>query len=254
MNLNGITYYKLDATAHGYLGDVTKNSGLRGEEIDSNFYFLRGHDIETISFDEYGKLSLKRYDGNVIVAEPTNKQDYDFKYDSEKDSLIIVKPDGTEIELNGFKTIINIYHDNTIKGDGTEQNPLKLSNTFKTGRVLPAKKLIDLTSNNETLPTNNIQLHDRYVTKILDNEIYKFYVNDWNGNEWDLYELKNGETIVLQDSENGKMHEWMLFDNDLIDTFISLKNQIQKINVDETCNHVKMGVNGIYFDGYFGQF
>ena len=58
-NLNGIIYYKLDANTHGYSGDITKNSGLRGEEIDGNFAFLRGHDIEKIHFDENDLQRLK---------------------------------------------------------------------------------------------------------------------------------------------------------------------------------------------------
>ena len=47
-NGKGVVYYKL---APGYPGDETKNCGLVGSEIDNNFFFLRGYDIESVRVD-----------------------------------------------------------------------------------------------------------------------------------------------------------------------------------------------------------
>ena len=61
---------------------LLKNCGLKGEEIDGNFNFLRGHDIESISFDENDNLVIKRYDGSVLTTVKTEKPEYNFAYDT----------------------------------------------------------------------------------------------------------------------------------------------------------------------------
>ena len=174
INNNGLIYYKLDYTIHGYNGDTTKNCGLKGEEIDGNFYFLRGHDIESISFVD-NNLTIKRYNGEELNAIITNKnEEYDFIYDNELGVLTIITPSKEKIILNGFSST-NIYHDNTLEGKGTQISPLKLANISKTGRYLPAIKLIDTINSNEKLPTENINLHDRYVTKEKINKFGRLY-------------------------------------------------------------------------------
>lgn len=64
INNNGVTYYKKESQ---YEGDITKNCSLLGSEIDANFYFLRGNDIQNCEWvkDEQ-KLVLTRLNGNVI--------------------------------------------------------------------------------------------------------------------------------------------------------------------------------------------
>lgn len=170
-NINGLIYYKLDANAHGYTGDITKNCGLRGEEIDGNFNFLRGNDIKSISFDENGTVYLTKYNGEILTAKQTDTPEYDFNYNPDSGVLTIVTPDGKEIALNGFKVQTTVYHDDAFDGYGSQEYPLHLSNIAKTGRYLPAIRLIDTTIKNEprgrveSLPTSNIAKHDRYVTK-----------------------------------------------------------------------------------------
>lgn len=158
-NINGIIYYKLDAITNGYIGDITKNCGLKGEEIDGNFNFLRGHDIESISFDENDNLVIKRYDGSVLTTVKTEKPEYNFTYDTNFGILTIITPNGEEILLEGFYTEKQIHHDFTLDGTGLQNNPLKISNLAQTGRYFPAIKLV------ETLPSENIAKFDRYVTK-----------------------------------------------------------------------------------------
>lgn len=170
-NINGLIYYKLDAQSHGYPGDITKNCGLRGEEIDGNFNFLRGHDIKSISFDENGTMYLTRYNGEILTAKQADTPEYDFNYNPENGKLTIVTPDGKEITLEGFKVTTNVYHDFTLDGYGSQELPLEVSNIAKTGRYKPAIKLLDTTLEDEDgrrlegLPTENVAKHDRYVTK-----------------------------------------------------------------------------------------
>ena len=210
ININGVTYYKLDTVEHGYPGDITKNCSLRGEEIDGNFNFLRGHDLETVSFDENGALHITRYNGEILTAEqpkhevvekvsdfdvetitfaqdgtlqliryngevlsatPVEKEeDSNISYNENTGLVSFITPDGKEVILNQHTEGV-LYHDYTLKGDGTEYNPLTVNNQFKTGHYLPAIKLIDTTLIDqdgrqiENLPSMNVAKFDRYVTK-----------------------------------------------------------------------------------------
>lgn len=170
-NTNGLIYYKLDANLHGFPGDITKNCGLRGEEIDGNFNFLRGNDIKSIQFDEKGTMYLTKYNGEILTAKQTETPEYDFNYNPDSGSLTIVTPDGKEIVLSGFKIVTNVYHDYSMEGYGSPEYPLGISNQAKTGRYQPAIKLIDTTLEDdngqrlESLPMENNTKHDRYVTK-----------------------------------------------------------------------------------------
>lgn len=170
-NTNGLIYYKLDANLHGFPGDITKNCGLRGEEIDGNFNFLRGNDIKSIQFDEKGTMYLTKYNGEILTAKQTETPEYDFNYNPDSGSLTIVTPDGKEIVLSGFKIVTNVYHDYSMEGYGSVEYPLGISNQAKTGRYRPAIKLLDTTLEDEngrrleTLPMENNAKHDRYVTK-----------------------------------------------------------------------------------------
>ena len=164
-NLNGIIYYKLDANINGYPGDITKNCGLRGEEIDGNFNFLRGNDIKEFFFDENGVLYLKKFNGEFLSAKPAETPEYDFRYDPDNATLTIITPDGKEIVLDNFKVNTTVYHDATLKGEGRPEHPLKLSSVAKTGTYLPARTFIDTTDGVNTLPTENLEKNVRYVTK-----------------------------------------------------------------------------------------
>ena len=64
-NTNGLIYYKLDANVHGYNGDVTKNCGLRGEEIDGNFTELGGVKEVVFSVTGNGVYGRLKYESGV---------------------------------------------------------------------------------------------------------------------------------------------------------------------------------------------
>lgn len=202
-NNNGLTYYKLDAELHGYAGDITKNCGLRGEEIDGNFSFLRGNDIKGISFDEQGTMYVTKYNGEVLSARQITpeKPEYDFIYDSDEGRLTIITPDGNEINLEGFNISSVVFHDNSLVGNGSKESILQVSNVSKTGRYLPVIKMFDLSLNDENgnriedLPTENVSMHDRYITK------------EYNSHFGRLYSLKGVQEISKRLSEiNSEWH------------------------------------------------
>ena len=158
----GVIYYKLE---NGYEDDITKGCGLSGDQIDGNFYFLRGYDISSFDLSD-GKLIIRRLNGetlNIDIKQCFN--DYDFEYDSENGILKIAMPYGKTFDITGFltKNDIQVFSDDSINGDGTKNNPLTISNTVKTGTYKPAKAVID--TSREKLPTNGVSKHDRYVTK-----------------------------------------------------------------------------------------
>ena len=238
-NYNGLTYYKLDAELHGYPGDITKNCGLRGEEIDGNFNFLRGNDVEHISFDEQGTMYIKKYNGEVLSAsqiEKPEKPEYDFTYNSEDGVLTIITPNGNEVKLEGFNIAIptpsSVYHDSTLIGNGSKESILGVSNITKTGRYLPAIKLIDLSAQDENgnsieqLPTENNALHDRYVTKE--------YISHFGR----LYSLKGVQKISEKLKELNS--EWHIPSKEEWDEILNTVD-CYKPNHDEVESNIELG-------------
>ncbi len=220
-NINGLIYYKLDSDVHGYPGDITKNCGLRGEEIDGNFNFLRGHDIKSFSFDENGTLFLTRYNGDIISAKQSEKPDYNFSYSPETGELTIVTPDGKEMVISGFKVKTNVYHDCTLEGFGTQEIPLEVSNIAKTGRYKPAIRLIDTTIKNKYIvastyddegnviaPEDANEKNTLYVDSIpsIKNEEYKYLFCDKLYYVW-VKENESGIVINFLPEENNTKHD-----------------------------------------------
>lgn len=150
--VDGVTYFKLKSE---FDGDYTKNCGLLGEEIDENFYFLRGYDIESIHVDKDRNLVINRVDKDyepikVNIGEDLGKDS--FKFDKESGTIIVTYPDGTTAKMEGFLVEgkdIRIATDSTIDGDGTIFNPLRISPVDKTGTFAPADDFFDLTNNRE---------------------------------------------------------------------------------------------------------
>lgn len=168
----GVIYYKLDPDYH-FDGDFTKNCGLTGGEIDSNFQFLRGYDISTIDVTpDKTELIITRLNGEearINIAKELNVSDfkYEFEYDKNEGILKIITPYEETINLEGFLTdkFNRVFGDFSILGDGSRYNPLKISNNAKTGTYRPVKTIIDLTTDSNSLPSENIARNDRYLTK-----------------------------------------------------------------------------------------
>lgn len=171
---NGVIYYKLSST---YDGDVTKNCGLTGGEIDSNFLFLRGYDIESGSWDgDTASLNFTRVNGEkIIISGLDNKISVEGSYyDKNKGELVLII-NNTEYRISGFyvedtvKEYI-VYSDNSLNGLGTIDNPLSLSKSLITGFYAPAKSYLDLTIEGNVLPSSA-----EYADKILTKEVITNY-------------------------------------------------------------------------------
>lgn len=154
---SGVIYYKLET---GYPGDITKNCGLTGNEIDSNFNFLRGYDIESGIYDpETNKLTLKRFNNEDIVIDMDLSgselfPEYTFSFDNKEGVLVITKPDGSEERVSGFTvdSMTEFSVDNTLLGNGKPNNPIRLNPIERTGTLAPANSYIDLTMPGNLLP------------------------------------------------------------------------------------------------------
>lgn len=149
--VNGVKYFKLVSE---FPGDYTKNCGLLGNEIDENFYFLRGYDIKDVAFDEDTKiLTITRVDSDyepmeVNIGWAIASDRPTFVFDRETGKLTITYGDGTQEVVEGFMVEgsedISIGTDSTLRGKGTMYNPLGLSYTERTGTYAPAFDYFDI--------------------------------------------------------------------------------------------------------------
>ena len=174
--INGIKYFKLQSP---YPGDYTKNCGLLGNEIDENFFFLRSNDIENITVED-GILTLTRVDGDTLKADVSTK--CDFQYNKDTGELTVTNEKGEVQVIGGFfvENDFFVATNETLDGDGTNYNPLRLSETERTGTYSPAKKFIDMA------------VYDYYVkvSEVLEEEEVYFY------REIDKENIPHGVIIV----------------------------------------------------------
>jgi len=99
-NSEHLTYFKLDPTTSGYEGDIRKGCALSSTEIDTNFHYLRGSDIKDVVLDDATKnLKITRVNGDVIW-------------------------------VTGF-TQATVFTDETLKGIGSQLDPIGLSDETK---------------------------------------------------------------------------------------------------------------------------
>lgn len=165
-DVNGVKYFKLVSP---YAGDYTKNCGLLANEIDENFFFLRGYDIKNMDIDDERNLVLHRVNGEKLVVNIEQNIEYpSFEFDKEEGKIIVTYPDGSVEILDGFMVEGQSYRvatDYTIKGDGRISNPLRLSNIEKTGTYAPALSFHDLTVSGSSMPEPVNGKGTRYVTK-----------------------------------------------------------------------------------------
>ena len=224
----GVIYYKLDPDYH-YEGDYTKNCGLNGGEIDGNFNFLRGYDISEFEISENKEeLIITRFNGDKLAVNiKENFAGYDFAYDKAAGVLKITMPYGKTIDLEGFLTekIFHVYGDFTIDGDGTRYNPIRVSSIAKTGTYRPAKTMLDLIDSDDALPTKNITLNDRYVTREKVSK-YGLLYPLWGvdaiqkrleeiGSEWRIPTKEDWDQLlnIIEDCPEDKNHESELTNN-----------------------------------------
>lgn len=185
--MNGLYYYKLESP---YEYDVTKNCKLTIDEIDSNFFNLKKNDIKDILFDEETKLiKIIKNSGDTYTLDLkplTNNllNKLEINYDKLNGELSFnINDDLTKID--GLITkdnlpndyLKNINTDYSLNGDGTILNPLKISQSEKTGMLKAVLSQIDY-SKNEKLPETP-KLGDRYLTKEIVSDFG--YLYNFNG-------------------------------------------------------------------------
>jgi hypothetical protein len=162
--VDGVTYFKLKSE---FDGDYTKHCGLLGEEIDENFYFLRGYDIEDISIDENRNLIITRVDKDyepIVVNIDEEIGHPSFSFNREQGIITVTYPDGSVTLLEGFPIEghdIRIAVDSSLVGNGTMFNPLKLSPIEKTGTFAPVEEYIDCTINAGFIDENDVKLPEK---------------------------------------------------------------------------------------------
>ena len=170
---NGITYFRLRSD---YPGDVTKDCGLTGNEVDNNFYTLEGRDINSVTVDG-DKIKITLLNGDVIQSDDvfTNyAKDLSFSYDADN-GVLHVTQNGVTTDIEGFlceASIINNYyeliephipHDVTITGDGTKASPLSVSSPYRPGYYHAVDSIVRV-NEGESLPSKDeLKKGDRFL-------------------------------------------------------------------------------------------
>ena len=149
---NGVVYYKREAE---YDGDRTLDRSLTGNEVDGNFFFLRGYDIERIAVNsETHELTLTRVDGQKLKVNIGQEiGGVQISFDPNAGILHVITPAG-EYDVPGFLSLesgIRIATDDTLDGSGVMTDPLRVSATEKTGTFAAVDEFRDLSADRDTL-------------------------------------------------------------------------------------------------------
>ena len=156
----GLTLYTLQSN---FSEDVTKNCGLLGGEIDANFLFLRNNDIYRGEIDEENNtLKLYRGDSDVIIVNNIRKNtQITGGYINNVTGELVLETNDNNIVITGFTTS-SVFTDITIHGDGSTDNPIRLSELYKSPYLPSVKTVIDLT-NNEIITDEMIETCEKYT-------------------------------------------------------------------------------------------
>ena len=177
--IKGITYYKLVSDYEGAI--PPKDCGLKGEEIDNNFYVLEGRDIKSVTVED-NRIVITLVNGETISSDEVFNdfvKDLSFDFDAETGTLYITQ-NGQTTEITGFGIddeccFKGVYTDESLTGKGTIDDPLSISPAFRPGSFAPVHGLIDKTQG-ETLPdTTGLAIGTRYLVKDYMNEFGMLY-------------------------------------------------------------------------------
>lgn len=161
---NGITYYRLQSQ---YPGDVTKDCGLNGYEIDNNFNVLEGRDIESV-YVEDGAVKIRLLNGEVLSTDSFTGEfarNLEFSFDAEEGVLTIVN-NGKEQKIGGFVTTYShdaTATDSTLVGNGKPSKPLGIAPNYRSGEYRPVKRIIDETKCEKLPHPHNLVPGDRFL-------------------------------------------------------------------------------------------
>ena len=235
--MNGLYFYKLVSS---FPEDVTKDCKLTVNEIDHNFMTLKKSDISNFYLDnDKGFLVLETKGGETYKADVSHfAKDVSVKYDKET-GTIEINHDGVVDVIDDIVTkgnlsteiVANIITDDTLVGNGSDINPMGLSNVEKTSAYKAVIKVIDKTKGCCLPYFEKNALGDRYLT-------YEEY------NEYGyLYNYPSALRFV-QDIES----DWR------IPTKADWDNMLNAIELcDEDRNHDAVSCNNI-FGKFAGKF
>lgn len=172
--INGITYFRKNSP---YVGDVTKNCGLDGYEVDNNFFVLEGRDVKSLQVIG-NDIVITLLNGDSFRATIEALKDIevlrhsmitDIEFDKERGILKVTK-DGETVGISGFSTLLNtgvtVAVDETLHGTGIPSDPVGISSLHRTGQYRPVKEIVSIVDG-EKLPsdTSSLRIGERYVTK-----------------------------------------------------------------------------------------
>ena len=169
--INGITYFRLKPK---YEGDIVKNAGLEGCDIDKNFRFLEDKIVDKLTVSDDGMdLIITFRDGTTVTGEDVLASNLNYEFDKENGVLNIRYNNGEICDtIDGLVSIemlekyldddYSISTDNTLVGDGRNINPLAIHPMYRNGMYRAVDRLID-TGMHEEIPTEGLYPGDRFL-------------------------------------------------------------------------------------------
>lgn len=170
-----ITYYKLKEGI--YPGDVTKNCGLTGIEVDKNFKFLEDHIIDKVGITDDNKIILYFRNGETITSKksiPTaGEYNLTFEFDEER-GVLIINNNGKILEVPGFGKHCDacLCTDSTLQGNGTKKHLLGIAKPYRTGMYRAVYDIIE--DGPEALP-DEPNYGERHIVKEVINQYGALY-------------------------------------------------------------------------------
>lgn len=185
-----IIFYKLISP---YPEDITLNKALTSCDVDSNFLAFKDNDISGATYDtENMVIDVIRNNGEHIsidiseieqqykdaITEATSGitpsvVDINLEGDLVEDGTLVLswRDDTGEhnVEIGGFLTETTVKHDHTLSGDGSDENPLSLDETERTGVYSPVLGITD------ELPVDNVHIGSRWVVKKMQSLFGRLY-------------------------------------------------------------------------------
>lgn len=168
--MKGLYFYKLVSP---YSEDVTKDCKLTVNEIDQNFWKLKNADIRDFYIDnENGFLVLETNNGEKFKADISHfSKNVCVEFDKDAGTIAIHHDGVVDVidELITKSNIsaeieTNIMTDETLNGNGGNNNPLGLTNVEKTSSYKSVIKVIDKTQGYHLPCSDKNKLGDRYLT------------------------------------------------------------------------------------------
>ena len=120
----GVIYWKHNPGTTDYKGDSQKPGGLCGTDLDSNAYFLRGMDIESVGY-RGNDVIITRLNGEEIKFSPVLNGKYSLKFEGTTLSIVNNEDEDDKISVDGVSPsgdwLDSVLHDDTLKGDGKNE-------------------------------------------------------------------------------------------------------------------------------------